>query len=308
MYTIKQAALRSGLTVATVRVWERRYGVVRPSRTTAGYRLYDDAAITRLIAMRQLVEVRGVRPSQAADLLLADGVDIAGLAAEAGTPSGLTRPDSTMSIGTAAEAIDAFVEAARALDIDGMERALDETFAAERFEAAVEHVVFPALRAIGEAWAIGSVDVAMEHAASETVRRRLARYFDAAGRGGGKPQVIVGLPPGAHHELGALSFSVGARRAGLDVLYLGADVPLESWLTAAITTAAPVAVIGVVSQADVRAADAVVLALQAAERPPATAFGGASAREVSGADGILVLPERIDDAVAQVRELALAAV
>ena len=65
MYTIKQAAARTGLTIPTIRAWERRYGVVSPARTTAGYRLYDEAAIERLAAMRALVEMDGWRPSQA---------------------------------------------------------------------------------------------------------------------------------------------------------------------------------------------------------------------------------------------------
>ena len=52
MYTIKQAAIRSGLTIPTIRAWERRYGVVLPERTKSGYRLYDDDALDRLLAMR----------------------------------------------------------------------------------------------------------------------------------------------------------------------------------------------------------------------------------------------------------------
>jgi DNA-binding transcriptional MerR regulator/methylmalonyl-CoA mutase cobalamin-binding subunit len=307
MYTIKQAALRSGLSVTTVRVWERRYGVVRPTRTTAGYRLYDDAAIARLIAMRQLVDGRGMRPSQAAELLAADGADVDDLVAEAAARSGSAGANGAASARTAADAIAGFVDSARALDVGGMEHALDETFAAERFESAMEHVVFPALRAIGDGWAGGELDVAMEHAASETVRRRLARFFDTASRGGGPSQVIVGLPPGSHHEIGALAFAVAARRAGLDVLYLGADVPLESWLTAATTTAASVAVIGVVSRADARAAMSVVSELQAAATAPPTAVGGAAAHAVAGGDGTVALPDGIDDAVARVRELANAA-
>ena len=67
MYTIKQAALRTGLAIPTIRAWERRYGIVQPTRTAGGYRIYDDEAIGRLAAMRRLVEVDGVRPSQAAD-------------------------------------------------------------------------------------------------------------------------------------------------------------------------------------------------------------------------------------------------
>ena len=48
MYTIKQAAIRTGLSIPTIRAWERRYGVIDPARTAGGYRLYDDEAIERL--------------------------------------------------------------------------------------------------------------------------------------------------------------------------------------------------------------------------------------------------------------------
>ena len=79
MHTIKQAAARSGLSVPTVRAWERRYGVVDPERTPTGYRLYNDKAIARLIAMRHLVEHEGIRPSQAAKRVLTAGEDLADL-------------------------------------------------------------------------------------------------------------------------------------------------------------------------------------------------------------------------------------
>ena len=56
MYTIKEAALRTGISVPALRAWERRYGVVAPTRTAAGYRLYDDRALERLRTMRALVD------------------------------------------------------------------------------------------------------------------------------------------------------------------------------------------------------------------------------------------------------------
>src|SRR3954451_1334456 len=62
MYTIGQASARTGVSVQTIRAWERRYGVVEPIRTAAGYRLFDDAALRRLSVMRSLVTVRW-RPS-----------------------------------------------------------------------------------------------------------------------------------------------------------------------------------------------------------------------------------------------------
>jgi methanogenic corrinoid protein MtbC1 len=307
MYTIKQAAARSGLSVPTVRVWERRYGVVHPERTPAGYRLYDDAAIARLIAMRHLVEVQGIRPSQAAGQVLAAGADVAALvdaARAASTPAPLNGLATPMA-DRAREAVERFVAAARALDVAAMERILDEAFAAERFEGAVDHVVFPALRSVGDGWSDGSVDVAMEHAASETIRQRLARFYDAVASATGTPDLIVGLPPGGHHEIGALAFAIAARRRGLDVLYLGADVPLDSWRVAVDATGARLAVIGVVGAADVAAAERVVRTLQASARPPITALGGGHAGDVRGAtDGMVLLPDRIDDAIAVIHGLA----
>lgn len=308
MYTIKQAAARSGLSVPTVRVWERRYGVVHPERTPSGYRLYDEAAIARLIAMRHLVEVEGIRPSQAADQILASGTDVAGLvdaarAASASSPR--ERALATPPADRVSGAVARFVAAARALDVGEMERILDEAFAAERFEGAVDHVVFPALRSIGDDWSDGVVDVAMEHAASETIRRRLARFYDAVASSTGAPDLIVGLPPGGHHEIGALAFAIAARRQGLDVLYLGADVPLDSWRVAVEATGARLTVIGVVSAGDVAAADLVVRTLLALARPPIAALGGRRAREVRGVDdGVVVLPERIDEAIDVILRLA----
>ncbi len=296
MYTIKQAAARSGLTVPTVRVWERRYGVVHPARTATGYRLYDDEAISRLIAMRHLVEVRGVRPSQAAEQLVAPGTDIDALVDEAASSGrGLTSAESGSG------GVAAFVEAARVLDVRTMERLLDGWFAAERFESAVEHMVFAALRAIGDGWADGRIDVAMEHTASETIRRRLAHFFDAAADGRGGSPILVGLPPGAHHEIGALAFAVAARRGGIDAVYLGANVPLESWVTAVERARAPVVVVGAVSGSDVAAAAGVVASLHRMPRPPIVAVGGQCASDAIDGTEAVALPERLDDAVAAVR-------
>jgi methylmalonyl-CoA mutase cobalamin-binding subunit len=299
MYTIKQAAQRSGLTVPTVRVWERRYGVVHPSRTPTGYRLYDDEAIDRLIAMRHLVDGRGLRPSQAADVVLAPGADIGMLVAEAASGAGSPAARATAE----GLGMDDFLEAADGLDVGTMERVLDEWFAAERFEAAIEHLVFPALRRLGEGWADGRVDPAVEHAASETIRRRLAHFFDAAAVSGSGRRILVGLPPGGQHEIGALAFGTAARRRGLDVVYLGANVPLESWLTAARTSGAGLAVVGVVSPSDVAAAAGVVAALRRMAQPPVVALGGARAGAVTDDGEVIVLPAGLEASVGAVREL-----
>ena len=79
MYTIKEAAARSGVGAPLIRAWERRYGVVQPTRTDSGYRLYDDATIGVLVAMRSLTD-SGWTASEAARAIAAGEVDIAALA------------------------------------------------------------------------------------------------------------------------------------------------------------------------------------------------------------------------------------
>jgi MerR family transcriptional regulator, light-induced transcriptional regulator len=313
MYTIKQAAVRSGVSITTIRAWERRYGVVEPGRTAAGYRLYDDASIERLAVMRHLVETEGWRPSQAAERVLAPG---AGPMRPSGDPDasqiGLAPDDPTvdaaasagLAIGSETDParllVAEFVSAAQRLDTAAMERILDEGFAAQRFELALEDVVYPALRALGDGWSTGDVDVAVEHAASETVRRRLARFHDAVASGTGVPDVVVGLPPGGLHEIGAFALAVALRRAGLSVLYLGANVPLDSWLVTIQETGAPVVALGVVARSDVGAAADVVEALRGLARPTHCALGGRLSRSIPQGPGVAWLPERIDAAVAMV--------
>ena len=317
MYTIKQAAARTGLSVAVIRVWERRYGVVEPGRTAAGYRLYDDEAIQRLAAMRALI-ADGWAPSQAAERLRGPESDLGDVPGNGRlNPRPIAAPSRptdrfgsapTLAPGQDHGARDLalvadLVSAARELDVPAMERILDESFAAQRFELAIEAIVSPALRAIGSSWAEGSIDVAAEHAASETIRRRLARFFDAGGVGERVPAVIVGLPPDGHHEIGAFAFAVAARRAGLDVLYLGANVPVASWVRTVRDTRASVVVLGIVAPADLEPAAEVIEALQSMEPSPTCVVGGPFSVDAPETSGMARLPAELDAAVAAVVEI-----
>jgi MerR family transcriptional regulator, light-induced transcriptional regulator len=304
MYTIKQAAARTGLTIPTIRAWERRYGVVSPERTESGYRLYDDAAIERLAAMRTLVDQQGWRPSQAAEHIRTPGVDLAALARpDPSTQTSLDDPARGEPAGDRETMVPAFVAAAGRMDVDGMERILDEAFATRRFEHAMDAAVFPALRAVGEAWARGELDVASEHAASETVRRRLARFFDAARGPMAQTRLLVGMPPSGNHELGVFAFAIACRRAGLPVAYLGANVPLESWMRTARETGVPAVVLGAVTSEDAAAVDRVAVALSMLDDPPVCFAGGPAAIHPIAASKTVRLPQSLDAAVAVVADL-----
>lgn len=277
MYTIKEAALRAGVSIPLLRAWERRYGIVEPARTAAGYRLYDEPSIERLRAMRHLVDA-GWSPSQAARHLESAGVAPASVAPSSTTerPAAVETPGASETRDES-DLADAFVDAAAALDEARIERLLDDAFASGSFERVVDDRLMPALRALGDAWAAGAVSVAGEHAASHAALRRLAASFDAAGRQTGDQPVLVGLPPASRHEAGALAFATAARRTGQNVVYLGADVPAESWIEAARRTNARAVVIGIPTVADRVTAEDVIAALGQLDAGPIVAVGGPGA-------------------------------
>src|SRR5512135_897622 len=123
MYTIGQAAVRSGVGVSLLRAWERRYGIVAPTRTASGYRLYDDDAIARLRAMRRLVDA-GWSASHAAEAILTTP-DLAATPT-AGADAG---PRTTVRAGVGEPDDDALVAAAATYDPSRVEAVLDDLFA-----------------------------------------------------------------------------------------------------------------------------------------------------------------------------------
>jgi DNA-binding transcriptional MerR regulator len=294
MYRITQTAIRSGVSVPLIRAWERRYGIVRPQRTASGYRMYDDAAVDTLVRMRELTET-GWSASEASRAILAG---------EAGPA-----PVSTVEPGAGDqrhrdEQIARFVEAAIDTDIARTGAVLDEIFVQGSFESIVDDVLMPALVALGRAWREGRLDIAAEHAATAAMQRRLSALYEAAAAPGDS-RVVVGLPPGARHDLGALAFAVALRRLGVGVLFLGADVPVISWVRVMRQPQRRLAVIGVVIEEDKPAALEVVNALRAEHPHVAVALGGHVAGWAEGADvGAIVLPGRIGDAAGVAARLA----
>ncbi len=284
MYTIRQAAMRSGVDASLIRAWERRYGVVHPERSAGGYRLFNDEEISRLRVMRELIE-RGWSAAQAAT------------AANERTSAPIG--DEAAADGPLPEAQD-LVAAASRYDLAAIEVALDDLFGRGSFESVIDELVLPASANLGRAWEEGVIDVAAEHLASSAVMRRLSSLFDMAGVATANRGVLVGLPPGSRHELGALAFAVALRRMGVDVLYVGADVPVTSWVAAAAESAAQAAVIGVVTGSDVEPAVTIATALRTARPALLVAFGGASAARAQ-VDEAIVLPPHVVEAARAIR-------
>ena len=135
-------------------------------------------------------------------------------------------------------------------------------------------VMAPALRDIGDAWIRGDATVADEHRASVVAHRligRLGSRFAARGRPRGT--VVLGAPPGERHRLPMAMVADILRAAGYQVMDLGSDVPVESFVEAVRDTA-PLAVgISVTGASSLRPAAEVARAIKAVSDTPIL-FGG----------------------------------
>jgi methanogenic corrinoid protein MtbC1 len=244
MVTIKKASELTGVPEHTLRAWERRYGLLAPSRTASGYRNYDDETLARVTAMHELVQA-GWAPRAAA-------VEVA------------RNPySSDPTVDPHAE----LLVAAAALDSTGVARVIEERFSHSAFETVVDRWLMPALHRIGLEWSEGTMSVAAEHLVSNVVMRRLSTYYEAVGRGQSGRPVLIGAPPGVDHQIGLMAFAVAARRAGLPTIYLGAQVPLVAWSEAATKSDAWVAVTTVPRSRDVARARGVVQCLGESRLP-----------------------------------------
>lgn len=294
MYTIKQAAARTGVPEASLRAWERRYQVVTPRRSEGGYRLYDEQAIAALTAMRRLVD-DGWPPAEAAKAVIAGGRPV--------TPATEVLANETPLLDNpeGRELADGFLRATAAVDVGAIETVLDRAFALSSFEAVTDEWLMPTLRALGEAWARGDVDVAGEHTGSHAVMRRLSQSFSAAASLARGPRLVVGLPAGSHHELGALAFATVARRRGAAVVYVGADLPPDSWVRAVRAFPTRAAVLAVPTERDREAAARTARAIRKAQPDVAVAVGGPHAEGLDA--DVVTLPASITEAARMVDEL-----
>lgn len=307
-HPIRVVADRSGLSPHIIRMWERRYGVVSPSRGTNGYRQYSDADIDRLRGLRELTR-SGHGISDLAKL------DTNALGRMLDRNRALHGPAPVEDWGSVA-ASDGDEESASLVpsvfrarldsaveewDADLIASALKEAALRLPLDQFLDAIVGDLLRTIGEAWARGDVGPAREHMVTAVMPRTLgwvAERIPAAAPDA--PLALISTPAGVRHDLGALIAEVVIRSEGWRALFLGADLPAEEIASAALRNGADVIALSIVYPFD---DDGVRAELRALSRGPASVLplivGGRAAP--SYAD---VIPEDslVTGSVAEIRQ------
>lgn len=248
MLTIQQVAKRTEVAAATLRTWERRYGVPSPERTPGGYRLYSAGDLAAIGYMKALL-ASGLHPHEAA-VIVAGGGRLA-----------------TVAPG---EYLD---ELSQSWSIAGLDDELSIGMTAAGLEDFADRWLMPMLQIMGERWCAEGLSIGVEHEVTAAILRRLSVLWHELAPGTRRPTIIVGLPGEARHEIGAFVFAVLLRREGFDVRYLGADLPADGW-TEAIRGTRPCLVVTAVHRSEeLAAADELIRAVRGAGAG-AVALGG----------------------------------
>jgi MerR family transcriptional regulator, light-induced transcriptional regulator len=207
---IGELSRRTGVSPELLRAWEQRYGLLRPTRSAGGFRLYSGEDEER------------VRRTNA---LLAEGLstaEAARLAGDAPPPAPVVHDQPLVE-----EFAEQLEHALEGFDAAAGHAALDRLLGAVSVEFALTEVLIPYLRDLGERWADGSVSVAQEHFASHLVRGRLLGLLRDGGSGGSS-SVVLACMPGEAHDLGLVLLGVLVSRRGWRVTFLGADTPFDT--------------------------------------------------------------------------------
>lgn len=212
VYNTKAVSVRTGVPADTLRAWERRYGVPKPHRTEGAQRLYSERDIASIRWLKQHTEM-GLSIRQAIALMQANE--------QTARAEPVTKqPDSV------AEMAEQLFEALMTLDSPHADQLLGESFARYGVETTCLNIIQPAMYRVGEEWASGNVPIAMEHFASYFIRSKLSSLAGAYGRSGTPGTVITACAPGEQHELGLIMLALFIMRRGVNVIHLGADLPV----------------------------------------------------------------------------------
>lgn len=270
-FNMKVVVQETGLKPDTLRAWERRYGVPNPERTSGGHRLYSQHEIDLLkwLVARQ---EEGMSISHAVELwqqLESDGQNPL-LTME----TAVSEPILPHITGEQVDELrEAWIEACLAFDEYQAQHLLARAFALFSIETVCYQVLQQGLTDIGKGWYEGTVSVQQEHFASALALRQLEALLVAMPAPTRNGRIIVACPPTELHTFAPLMISLMLRRQGWDVVYLGANVPLDR-LEASVVQIKPLLVL-LSAQTLTAAAQMLPLAQKLAELGVLLAFGGA---------------------------------
>jgi len=270
MFTIKAVSQATGVSIETLRAWERRYRVVVPNRDPNGRRAYAPQDVIRLRKLREATE-RGHAISKLARFSDEELASVLATPSSDGPPQLASRSFATQMLVAA--------ENYRPEDCD---QALSMALALLPLGEVVRQVLSPVLLEVGERWHNGQFNVAQERIVTGTVRRQVGAVLDTYNRITTTAPLVLATLSGERHELGILMVALIAASRGVRCHYLGADVPAADIAVYARRVAATVVAISVPMRPSLDSANEGIAELaQSLPRPIGLWVGGSAVQHLA---------------------------
>jgi len=213
-YSIKDLERITGIRAHTIRIWEKRYGIVNPERTSSNIRFYSDQHLQKLLNI-SILNRHGFKISEISELTDSEIISEVSRISDSSDDSDVNINDMILA------AID--------LQEDQFEKALNSSILKLGFERTFCDVVFPFLEKISVFWQIGRINACQERFVNNLVKQKLLVAIDGfVGQLSLSPRkFLLYLPSGEYNETGLLFANYLIRKSGHQLVYLGPSVPLD---------------------------------------------------------------------------------
>ena len=208
-YSISDLSELTGVKTHTLRIWEKRYGLLRPQRTSTNIRYYDEQDVEMLRLVQQLNN-QGVRISRIAEMSPEERAAEYRLLAGQGQDY-----ESTLR------------EGIKNMDVTVMDSVLDASIRQHGFEKTLMGTILPLLEKIEVMWLSGETEESNEACFREIVKRKTIREIDHITHHCSGPKVIMFLPHGNQQELSHLFMHYFLRKQGLCVTDMGCAINID---------------------------------------------------------------------------------
>ncbi len=213
-YSIKDLEKLTGIKAHTIRIWEKRYQLISPERTSTNIRFYSDSDLKKLLNVSTLNR---------------NGMKISNIVSMDNEEISQRIMDISDTSKDFVNQIEQLIIAMIDMDESRFDRVLSSSVIKMGFDDTVIKILYPFFEKIGILWQIGTVSPSQEHFVSALVRQKIIIAIDGQS-GSYKPDskvFLMFLPSNEWHELGLLFYSYQVKKAGFKVIYLGQSVPYE---------------------------------------------------------------------------------
>ena len=227
LLTVAAVARRIGVAPATLRTWDRRYGLGPSSHEAGEHRRYCPSDLAQLTLMRRLI-ISGVAPADAA------------LRAKAHSGS-VSVENVIQDFEVREDVVDSLHRAAKSLDKNFVETLLRKDISENGVIASWTEVIVPLLFLVGDEWAATGQGIEVEHMLSEIIKRLLREGVAEIKDPVNAQPVLLASVGEELHCLALHALAAALAEKGIESFFLGARTPLEA-ISGMVKRSAPPAV------------------------------------------------------------------